>query len=944
MAELRTNRELVEHGETAVVSALLPLPAGWTVLPQLILPGHQFHHEPDDTDVVVLGPSGIFLIEYRHWHGCIHLAGEGPWQHVFVAGGREERPNPLPQLEAKRKGLEAFLQDRGLARVPVTLALTFPDRSPVEGAEPRGDYHELAGIPILPLGKLVGWLTSNDPRRPTGQLSREDQAAIAEQLRPNSPRRLINQYQLTSRLSRTEAKTTYLGWDTVLERPVLLQELNYDPYQQPDKLERVRNELLREAKLTMQLRHGHIVNVEHVIPRDDCYYVVTEWIEDCQTLAEVLQRRGGEPFPVDQAVAIGLAIADALAYAHAQGIVHRDVRPDNVLVAPAGVVKVANFGHAKKADLGTRSTFDLRQMAQENPYVAPEFRIGQTGHHQVDQRADIFSLGAVLYQLLTGKLPHHLDEKYFEAPGKLNGAVPPALDAVIEKALRFDPAQRFSTMNAFRERLTAYQHPETTEGARYTQRKLVKRTRNSLVYQAYDEKLQRQVALKKLLLEPRLTEAERLAQLKQLLREAQLASSLVHPHIVSVFDHFIEDGDGYIVMEWLDGPNLREQLDNKTHLSIPQIKQIAGQVGDALQYAHSQGVVHRDIKPENIIYHQGQATVLDFGIAHTADRSSSADIGKTAGTARYMAPEVLAGQDVDVRADIFSLGVVLYELITGQYPYEANVIMARYTELLLHVPPQPSSLNLDCDPELDAVLLKSLEVDPERRYSTIADFQREFLSLEGRRPSRQDYEERSGWPLLVMLSTVVFVLFLIVGLWVSQSYRTMFQVSPVPAASPVLNASPSPSPSPSPTPSPTPSPSPTPKAAAPTTSWAGTPVAIEDVTVAVERVVVEGGRTRVLLRVDNRSGDAVSFLNRTDRPDLFSLTDDKGRDYTRSLDIMSVDFPLLRVEPGQSVSGGFFLNEELNRDADGLALTLMEYGGKGRKFPLRSVRLESGQR
>ena len=930
----------MEHGETAVVSALLPLPAGWTVLPQLILPGHQFHHEPDDMDVVVLGPSGIFLIEYRHWHGRIQLAAEGPWQHIFVAGGREERPNPLPQLEAKRKGLEAFLADRGLARVPVTVALAFPDRSPVEGATARGDYFELAGIPALPLGKLVAWLTSNDPRRPAGSLPREDQAAIAEQLRPNSPRRLINQYQLTSRLSRTEAKTTYLGWDTVLERPVLLQELNYDPYQQPDKLERVRNELLREAKLTMQLRHNHIVNVEHVIPRDDCYYVVTEWIEDCQTLAEVLARRAGDPFPVDQAVAIGLAIADALAYAHAQGIVHRDVRPDNVLVAPQGIVKVANFGHAKKADLGTRSTFDLRQMAQENPYVAPEFRIGQTGHHQVDQRADIFSLGAVLYQLLTGKLPHHLDEKYFEEPSKINGAVPTALDAVITKALRFDPAQRFSTMTAFRERLAEYLQPATTEGARYTGRKLVKRTRNSLVYQAYDEKLQRQVALKKLLLEPRLTEAERLAQLKQLLREAQLASSLVHPHIVSVFDHFIEDGDGYIVMEWLEGLNLREQLDNKQRLTLPQIKQIAAQVGDALQYAHSQGVVHRDIKPENIIFHQGQATVLDFGIAHTADRQSSADIGKTAGTARYMAPEVLAGQDIDVRADIFSLGVVLYELVTGQYPYEANVIMARYTELLLHAPPQPSGLNLDCDPELDPVLLKALEVDPERRYPTVADFQRDFLALEGRRPTRGgEYEERSGWPLLVMLSIVVFMLFLAVGLWVSQSYRTMFQVAPVPAMSPVASAMPSASPSPSPSPSPTPSPTPTPKAAAPAASWAGAPVSIEDVTVAVERVAVDGGRTHVVLRVDNRSGEPVAFLNRTDRPDLFSLADDKGRDYTRSLDIMSVDLPLLRVEPGQSISGGFFLNEEINLDADGLSLTLKEYGGKGRKFPLRSVKM-----
>ncbi|MEB3330225.1 MAG: protein kinase [Candidatus Sericytochromatia bacterium] len=934
MAELRTNREIVEQGETSLVSTLLPLPAGWTVLPQLVLPGHQFHHEPGDVDAVVLNERGVFLIEYRHWHGRIEVSTAPTWRQVFVSGDRHERPNPLPQLRTKRAGLERFLAERGLARAPIHLVLAFPDRSQLDVGEGETAAAALEGIPALALGQAVAWMLADSPDRPVGALSVADQAAIAEQLRPASPRRLVNQYQLTSILSRTETQTTYLAWDTQLERTKLVKELRYDPYQQPEKLERVRNELLREAKLTMQLRHDHIVSVEHVIPRDDCYYLVTEWIEDCKTLAQVLEEQHHAPLPVDQAVAIATTLADALAYAHEQGIVHRDVRPENILVAPRGVVKLANFGLAKKADVGTQPTIDLRRMAQENPHVAPEFKVGQAGHHQVDQRADVYSLATLLYKLLTGRTPQHLDEKYSEPPSRLNPLVPPALDACIEKAMRIDPQQRFATMTVFRDRLAHHDTPRVSEGARYTDRRLVTRTPSSLVFQAHDEKLQRPVALKKVLLEPRLTEAERQVLLSQLLREAQLARGLMHPYIVSVFDHFIEDGDGYIVMEWLEGCTLREVLNQKQQLSLAQVRQIVEQVGNALQYAHSQGVVHRDIKPENIMFHEHKATVLDFGIAHTLERSGAVELSKTAGTARYVAPEVMARGEADVRADVFSLGVVVYELLTNRYPYSADVIMARYSSAVLH-PPQPAStLHLECDAAVDGVLARALEVDPERRWATVSDFQNAFLHAEGGGLTFEP-EAGDGWSRLVAISAVLFVVFLVVGLWTSQSFRTMFQVAPLPsvsplavASAPVVAAPPVPSPSPTATPEPTPTPEP---------AWRSQPEAVEEVTLRVMDVASLGGRTRVTLQVINTSEDTVAFLNRTDRPELFVCYDDLENDLSETLDIHTVDAALLRIEPGQTVKGSFELATDVRARARGLLMTLMEDGGKGRKFTLRSA-------
>jgi hypothetical protein len=119
---------------------------------------------------------------------------------------------------------------------------------------------------------------------------------------------------------------------------------------------------------------------------------------------------------------------------------------------------------------------------------------------------------------------------------------------------------------------------------------------------------------------------------------------------------------------------------------------------------------------------------------------------------------------------------------------------------------------------------------------------------------------------------------------------------------------------------------------------------IDDVTVQVDRVAVSNGRTVVTLKVDNRSGEAVSFLNRNDRPDLFQLTDDHGRNYTQSLDLISVDPQLLRVEPGSAVTGTFSLLEEVNQDASAIELVLKEYGGKGRKFGLRGMKLIEGGR
>lgn len=929
MAELRTHREVLERSETAIVSALLQLPSSYIILPHLMLPSVRWEQDPDDVDAIVLSPAGIFLLEYKHWHGRVELSEADNWQLFFVGEGFEMRPNALPVLEQKAQALSSYLAQHGFEGVPIHRAVVFPERTEREGN---------LTVPVLSTTGLSAWIEAH-----LGQQGACDPRKMADELRPPTPIRMVNQYQLTSQLKKTQDKTTYLAYDTMLEQPVHLCQLQYDPYLEPELLERTRNDLLREAKLTMKLKHANILDVRHVIPRDDCYYIVSEWIDSSQNLKELLSRTG--TLAVEVALDIGISIAGALDYAHGQGIVHRDIRPENILISPPKTVKLAHFGMAKKADIGTRSTFDLRKMMTESPYAAPEFRLGQEGHHRVDGRADLFSVGVLLYQMLTGKVPNHVDERYFEPPSTYNSRVPEALDEVIAKAIRFDPAQRFSTASALKNRLEWIRGNNTFQEIRYVQRKLIKRTRNSLIFSALDSKLGRTVALKKLLIDPGLNSQDRDIELQSLLREAKLASSLKHPHIVAIYDHFVEDDDGYLVMEWVEGADLRAHLEGRRNpLTIKEIVAIVDQVGDALEYAHSQGIIHRDIKPENIIYHQGRATVLDFGIAHAGEKTPGQDIGKTCGTARYIAPEILIGDSFNASADVFSLGVVFYELLTGSYPYSPDAILTKYSDPLQSDVVPPSQQNLEVPSELDAVILKALSIDPQQRYASMAEFLAGLHQLGGRGV------QRKGAPRKVIFLSSGAMIVAGALFWIFSMINPNPQVlplaespSPLPleSASPdILVANPSPSESPTPEPSPTleesPSPSPTPHSKV---SWAGRSISIDGVTAQIERMVSDESKTTISLRVRNDSDSSVSFLNRQDRPDLLTLYDDNGGDYTEYIDYASIPQSFLAIDPGTEARGTLVVHQGIRSEAGSIILDLGEYGGNGRKFTLKGYKI-----
>lgn len=938
MADLRTQRELTERGEAAIVSALLGLGADYLILPHLLLPGMLGPRNPDDLDVVILGPRGVALIEYRHWHGHLTLAPSNePWLLHFAAGGQESRPNPVTGLHAKVEALRDHLKSQGLAPTLMVKAVVLPDRTQVEGT---------ADVPVIPRSEVASWITEALHGEGTAWT-----VQAADVLRPPTPPRMVNQYRLTTLLGRSAERSTYLAYDTLKARVVTLRELPYDPFQRPEELERTRIELLREAKLTMELLHPGIERIEQIIPQDDCYYVVGEWLEGAQNLREV---KAQGPMSVEAALDMAIACADALSYAHGRGVVHRNVRPENILLA-GRVVKLTNFKLAKKADLATRSSFDLRAMAQENPYAAPEFRLGSEGHHRVDARADVYALGAVLYEALTGEPPLHLDEKYWTAPSGTNHAVKLALDEVVQQALRFDPAQRFSTMAAFRERLLAIREGRQSDqkGLRYCDRRLVKRTRNSLLYRATDTERGREVALKKILLAPMLLAEARLATIQRLLREAPIVASLVHPRIVTVLDAFVEDDDPYVVMEWLEGHDLREHLDGKRPpLSVDDALEVVRQAGEALIYAHGQGIVHRDVKPENLLLDGMRVTVLDFGMDTAEDLE---DPSKTGGTPRYMAPEVLRGAGADARSDVYSLAVVLYELLTNRYPYGADAIMGRFTAEVTEGAAPPSHLNLAVMPALDVPILKALSIDPAERQPSMEAFLAELAAAE-------DEGEAAGflpvgevpWKTLILIGVGGLVIGgVAIGMYLSgpgilfgkgqraavtlpATESVAVQPEATESMHPMVAASLAPEPTPFPEPTATPDP-------VQAVTWASAPVTISDVTMQVERVeaIAASGETLVTLKVKNQGATPLALFGGGNASDRLTITDDLSGDYTPSIDWSTVSPELILVDSGRTVEGTLRLARPIDQAAGLVQLLIREDGGSGREFLLRAYRMES---
>ncbi|MGV3720174.1 MAG: protein kinase domain-containing protein [Actinomycetota bacterium] len=246
---------------------------------------------------------------------------------------------------------------------------------------------------------------------------------------------------------------------------------------------------------------------------------------------------------------------------------------------------------------------------------------------------------------------------------------------------------------------------------------------NDIVYEAMDPAQGKKIALKELQMPQNLAGQARHERIQRFIREARSAASLKHTNIVRIFDHNQVQGRYYIAMEFLEGQSLRDVLRQRGAMPLQEALRIASCVADGLEFAHKNGVVHRDIKPDNVhLEPDGRVVITDFGIARlTFEPSLTAD-GQIFGTPSYMSPEQVTGKGIDKRSDIFSLGVMLYEMVSGRKPFTGDsVITITYNIMNVDAPPLTGAPY-----GVEQVVRKAMAKDPNRRYRTAAELQEDL--------------------------------------------------------------------------------------------------------------------------------------------------------------------------------------------------------------------------
>lgn len=240
------------------------------------------------------------------------------------------------------------------------------------------------------------------------------------------------------------------------------------------------------------------------------------------------------------------------------------------------------------------------------------------------------------------------------------------------------------------------------------------------VYLVRDTVINRKAALKTIRLDTDLDRPRGIEMRQRFYREAQTAGNLTHPNIVTIYDVGEDLGMSYIVMEFIEGNTLKQL--NKQRLTLPQIKHVVYNAGMGLDYAHQNGIFHRDVKPDNIMVSKtGIVKVMDFGIARVVE-SSLTKTGGVMGTPSYMSPEQVQGQKVDARSDVFSLGIILYELLTGKKPFTGDTTASVIFAIIKADPAPPSTIDAKLHTAWDAILRKALTKEREGRYATAREF------------------------------------------------------------------------------------------------------------------------------------------------------------------------------------------------------------------------------
>jgi serine/threonine protein kinase len=538
----------------------------------------------------------------------------------------------------------------------------------------------------------------------------------------------------------------------------------------------VGDRIVREARLLAKLAHPSIVQVIDLSVEGPVPYLVLEFC-DSWSLEERLEAVSPDGLPLEQVRAVATAVLEALAFAHENGVIHRDVKPANILFDSQNRAKVSDFGIgtiARADDLSHSADLSQLSLLAGTPlYIAPEQEnpaLRLDG--RLDGRADLFSFGKVLFQMLTGASPRTL-----RPASRLRKGLDPAWDEYVFKLTEERPEYRFTTARTALAALPPLRAPRSVkpsvsggidpfagadpfgpdpfspdpfgagrrEGApppaipapaapRLPERigdcRVLSRSSDEgfvEVFHAHHERLDRAVLVR--LVRP---EAASPRVIERLLRDARSAQAIDHPNVARTLEvGKTAEGRAFVVTEEVEGKPLHELAGSGKPRPWRDALGLVRSVARGLAAAH-RGVVHRDLRPDNILVGPaGVVKVAGFGLATDMDTATNlTSCGAVVGSPFYMAPEAVMGKALDGRADIYSLGVVFYELLTGVQPFEADsaveVFRAKVEGKI--APPEKHVAGIP-DP-VRRVLGRMLETDRDRRYATAVALLEDLDALE----------------------------------------------------------------------------------------------------------------------------------------------------------------------------------------------------------------------
>ena len=523
----------------------------------------------------------------------------------------------------------------------------------------------------------------------------------------------------------------YKARDRELERLVALKVIRPELAGNPEILRRFKQELI----LARQVTHKNVIRIFDLGMADGRKFITMDYIEG-RDLKSILVERG--KLPPQEAVSIIQQVCRGLEAAHTESVVHRDLKPQNIMVDANGRVWVMDFGLARSME--TAGLTRTGALMGTPDYMSPEQARGE----KVDARSDLFSLGIIFYELLTGRLPFQADtmmatllkrvQEKAIPPQTLDPGIPDHLNAVVMKCLEADVARRYQAIGEILADLSAEKQqtvaslaqpsvvslatigPGAQFGPRYRIESVIGEGGMGKVYKAYDKDLDRTVALKVV----RAEFASDPASMQRFKQELLLASRISHRNILRIHDLGDVGGLKFISMAYVEGKDLHDLLTECGKMPIERAVNIAKQLASALEAAHTEGVVHRDLKPRNVLIDQtDHVFVSDFGLAKSLEAETTTQMtraGEVLGTPRYMSPEQAESKPADHRSDIYSFGVILYEMVTGEPPFAGDSTMQVMYQHVTQKAKSPKLVNPEVPDYLAALILKCLEKNPALRY------------------------------------------------------------------------------------------------------------------------------------------------------------------------------------------------------------------------------------